>query len=316
MRVLVTGGAGFVGSCLAATLLKRGDQVCAVDNFNDYYSPAQKRNNVAGLLPLKNFRLVEGDFTSQETVKKIFADFQPEVIAHMGAMANVRYSVKNPQIFMDVNITGTVNLLEEAVKYKVKNFVFASTSSVYGQTTKVPFVVGDLTDSPLAPYPASKKAGELLGHAYQNMHGLNFTALRFFNVYGPNGRPDMMPFLVAQALLEDKEITLFDKGELLRDWTYIDDIVAGVIASIDKPLPYEIFNIGRGEPSSMVKFIEIMEELSGKKLRIKHAPAPASEPKITFAEITKTKEILNYNPRTSLAEGLRVFWDWYVSKSV
>jgi UDP-glucuronate 4-epimerase len=311
MKVLVTGGAGFVGSCLSAALLKRGDEVCALDNFNDYYSPEQKRNNVAALNSHKNFKLVEGDFTSLETVRNVFSAFKPDVVAHMGAMANVRYSVKNPQIFMDVNITGTVNLLEESVRAGVKNFIFASTSSVYGQTEKVPFVVGDNTDYPLAPYPASKKAGELLGHAYSNMHGLNFTALRFFNVYGPQGRPDMMPFIVAKSLIQNDEITLFDQGELQRDWTFIDDIVAGVIASIDKPFPYQIFNLGKGEPSSMVRFIDIMQEISGKKLRIKQAPAPASEPKITYANIDKTREFLGYQPRTSLPEGLQAFWDWY-----
>ena len=311
MKILVTGGAGFVGSCLSEKLLERGDEVIALDNFNDYYSPERKRENVKPLLDNDRFTLIEGDFRDIDLLENLFKSHQPQRIAHMGAMANVRHSVKHPHLFNDVNVTGTGNLLELSTQHEVDNFVFASTSSIYGQRKEVPFIETDRTDGPLAPYPATKKMGELLGHAYQNMHGLNFTALRFFNVYGPKGRPDMMPYKVFQFLTEGTEITLFDAGELSRDWTYIDDVLSGVISAIDNPDPYEIVNIGRGEPFPMTEFIKITEEISGTKGNIKNVPAPLSEPKITYANVDKAKKIYGYNPQTSLHEGLASLWTWY-----
>ena len=311
MKILVTGGAGFVGSSLSEKLLARGDEVIALDNFNDYYSPERKRANVKPFLDNDRFTLIEGDFRDRELVEKLFKDQQPQRIAHMGAMAQVRHSVKHPHIFNEVNVTGTGNLLEFAAQSGVENFILASTSSIYGQRKEVPFLETDSTDGPLAPYPATKKMGELLGHAYQNMHALNFTALRFFNVYGPKGRPDMMPYMVFKFLTEDSEITLFDAGELSRDWTYIDDVVSGVISAIDNPHPYEIVNIGRGEPFPMTEFVKITEEISGIKGNIKNVPAPLSEPKITYANVDKAKKMYGYNPQTSLPEGLANLWTWY-----
>ena len=310
-KILVTGGAGFVGSSLCKKLLDRGDLVIALDNFHNYYSPEQKRKNISSFLDNKNFHLIEGDFRSKELLEDLFIKHKPDTIAHLGAMANVRYSVDHPGLFVDVNVLGTNNLLELSVKYLVENFVFASTSSIYGQRTDVPFFENDISDHPLAPYPASKKSGELFGYAYHNMHQLNFTALRFFNVYGPRGRPDMMPFIVAKSLYEGREITLFDEGKLERDWTYIDDVVNGVILALDKQLGYEIINIGRGEPSSMQKFMEIMQEHTDIQAKIINTEAPLSEPKITYADIRKAKNLLGYNPQTSLKEGLGNFLEWY-----
>ncbi|MCB0317808.1 MAG: NAD-dependent epimerase/dehydratase family protein [Bdellovibrionales bacterium] len=311
MKILVTGGAGFVGSCLSEQLLNRGNEVVALDNFNDYYSPERKRKNIEPLLDNDKFTLIEGDFRDQVVLNDLFNKFAPEAIAHMGAMANVRHSVKHPHLFNDVNVIGTGNLLELAAKTNVNNFVFASTSSIYGQRKEVPFIETDRTDGPLAPYPATKKMGELLGHAYQNMHGLNFTALRFFNVYGPKGRPDMMPYKVFELLTNNEEITLFDAGELSRDWTYIDDVVSGVISAIEKPHPYEIINIGRGEPFPMTEFINIAESIAGIKANIRNAPAPLSEPKITYANVDKAKKLYGYNPQTSLQVGLSNLWEWF-----
>jgi UDP-glucuronate 4-epimerase len=194
MSIFITGAAGFIGSTLAETLLARGEQIIGFDNFNDYYDPARKRANVAPLLENPNFTLYEADVRERDVVEEIFNRHKPEQVAHIGAMASVRYSVKYPHIYMDVNVAGTNNLLSAACQNGVNNFVFASTSSIYGQTDKIPFVETDQADRPLAVYPATKKSGEVLGHAYHNMHGLNFTALRFFNVYGPKGRPDMMPY--------------------------------------------------------------------------------------------------------------------------
>ena len=314
MAILVTGAAGFVGSTLCDTLLSRGDQVVGLDNFNDYYSPARKRANVAPLLKRDGFTLIEGDFRDTTLLDNLFASHKIARVAHLGAMGSVRYSVKNPAIYVDVNMVGTANLLERAHGAAVENVVFASTSSVYGQTDKIPFVETDPTDSPLAMYPASKKAGEVMGHAWHNMQGMNFTALRFFNVYGPKGRPDMMPWIVLESLLHDREITLFDNGDMRRDWTYISDIIAGVVAAIDKPLGYEVINIGRGQPILMTEFLDIMEELTGRKPRIKAVPAPASEPKVTFANVDKARRLLGYDPRTTVREGLSNFVAWYMKE--
>ena len=313
MNILVTGAAGFVGSTLCEQLIARGDTVVALDNMNDYYSPERKQANIAPMLDNPRFHFVQGDFRDRPLLESVFAGHPIDVVAHLGAMGSVRFSVKNPALYVDVNITGTANLLEFAWRAGVGRFVFASTSSVYGQTTEIPFVETARTDGPLAMYPASKKSAEVMGHAYHNMHGMHFTGLRFFNVYGPKGRPDMMPWIVLESLLHDREITLFDGGDMRRDWTYVDDIVSGVVAAIDRPLGYSLMNIGRGEPISMTEFIAIMEELTGKKARIKVTPAPASEPKVTFANVDKARELLGYNPQTPVREGLRRFVEWYTA---
>lgn len=310
MKILVTGAAGFIGSTLSEALLARGDEVVGLDNFNDYYSPARKRANVAPLLALPRFRLIEGDFADAAVAGEAVA-WKPDAVAHIGAMGSVRYSVKNPALFVQANIVGTANLLEAARGAGVPHFVFASTSSVYGQTDKIPFVETDPTDRPLAPYPASKKAGEVMGHAYHNMHGMSFTALRFFNVYGPKGRPDMMPYIVTDSLVRGKEITLFDAGAMRRDWTFVGDILKGVIAAIDTPLGFEVINLGRGEPIDMNEFVRIAEEITAKKAIIRVAPAPASEPKVTFANVEKARRLLGYAPGVSVREGLTRFWEWY-----
>lgn len=310
MRVFVTGVAGFVGSTLAEKLLARGDRVLGIDNFNDYYSPERKRKNIEPLLAHKNFRLKEGDFSTDEGLASC-ADTPCDCIAHMGAMANLRYSVLHPELFTQVNMVGTSKLLELARKSKIPHFVFASTSSVYGQRDQVPFVESDNTDHPLAPYPATKKAGELLGHAYHHMFGMSFTALRFFNVYGPKGRPDMMPYKATQYILEGRELEVYGDGSLLRDWTYVDDVVDGVIRAIDKPLGYEIVNLGRGEPLSLGDMLATIERVVGRQARRKVVPVPKSEAPRTFASIEKTESLLGYAPKISFEDGFDRFWKWY-----
>ena len=316
MKILVTGAAGFIGSWVAETLLGRGDEVIGVDNFSDNYSPARKRRNVALLESLSRFTFKELDFRSREAVDALFEKHHPDRVVHLGALGNVRYSVVNPYVYIDTNIVGTVNILEAARRVGVQQFVFASTSSVYGRREEVPFVETDTTDRPLAPYPATKKSGELLCHAFHNMHGLNVTALRFFNVYGPKGRPDMMPYIVLKKMLHGEEITLFDGGRLSRDWTFIEDIVSGVVAALDRPMGYEIFNLGRGEPVMMTEFIQIAEALLGRRAKIKDAPAPASEPLITFANVEKAGRLLGYRPKTSLREGMARFLEWFKAEAL
>tara|TARA_R110002111_G_scaffold104377_1_gene161949 strand:- start:234 stop:1190 length:957 start_codon:yes stop_codon:yes gene_type:complete len=309
--VLITGAAGLIGSHLCQVRLAMGDQVIGIDNFNDYYSPEQKRANVAEFVDHENFTLCEIDIRDQDTVNQIFATQKPKAVAHLAAMANVRYSIGRTPLYSDVNITGSVNLLEAAHQNGTEVFTFASTSSIYGKTQNLPFIETDACNLPLSAYPASKKAIELMGYTYHNLHGMNFTAMRFFSVYGPRARPDMMPFMVTDRIARGDTITLFDAGDMKRDWTFVDDIVSGVSAAMDTPLGYEIINIGRGEPVLMKDFVTIVEELVGKKAILDTPPAPASEPKITFANVDKARKLLGYEPKTSINDGLAKLWAWY-----
>jgi UDP-glucuronate 4-epimerase len=310
VKVLVTGGAGFIGSHVVDALLSRGDQVVAVDNFNDYYDPARKRANVAHLADHPRLRMVEADIRDTDAMARIFNDGL-DALVHLAAMANVRYSIGRAPLYYDVNVRGTLGLLELLVAHGVNHIVFASTSSVYGHTQQLPFIETDPCNHPLAPYPATKKACELLGYTYHNLHGLNFTVLRFFSVYGPRGRPDMMPYMVMDRIVRDANIKLFNAGRMQRDWTYIDDIVAGVVAAVDRPLGYEIINLGRGEPVWMDAFVHLVEELVGKKAHLTTPPAPPGEPLLTFANIDKARRLLNYEPTVSVAEGMARLWQWY-----
>lgn len=311
LTILVTGAAGFIGSNLTEQLLQRGEIVVAIDNFNDYYNPAFKRANIATFQQHPNLIFYELDFCNEKQVEQVFAEHKPRAVAHMGAYGGVRYSIGRAKLYTQVNTVGTVNLLEAAHRTDVEIFVFASTSSIYGMTTQLPFIESDPCNEPLAPYPASKKACEVIGYTYHNLHKMNFTALRFFSVYGPRGRPDMMPFMVINRIVKDKEITLYNAGQMKRDWTYVEDIVAGIIAALERPLGYKIINLGRGEPVLMAEFVEIVEELVGKKAILSTPPAPPSEPEITFANIDKARQLLDYHPQTPVVAGLTKMWAWY-----
>jgi UDP-glucuronate 4-epimerase len=311
LTILVTGAAGFIGSTLAETLLQRGEQVVGLDNFNDSYNPARKRANIAAFKNHPNLHFYEQDFCDAQAVQQIFAAHTPRAVAHLGAYGSVRYSIGRASLYTQVNIVGTVNVLEAARLIGAEIFVFASTSSVYGHTDQIPFIETDSCNRPLAPYPASKKACEVMGYTYYNLHNLNFTALRFFNVYGPKGRPDMMPFMVTDRIVKGQEIALFDGGQMKRDWTYIGDIVNGIIAALERPLGYEIINLGRGMPVLMTDFVQIIEGLTGKTAKLTTPPAPSSEPKITCANIDKARQLLDYNPQTPVTAGLAILWEWY-----
>ncbi len=311
MKILVTGGAGFIGSHVTEALLARGDEVVCFDNFSDYYSPARKRKNVAPFLTNPSYRLYEQDIRDLERMESIFAPEGIEKIVHMAALVGVRHSVENPLDYPSVNERGTLYLLELTRRYGVRNFVFASSSSVYGANKKTPFSEIDPTDRPLAPYPASKKASEVLIHAYHHAYGLRCTSLRLFSVYGPRGRPDMAPYLFTQRISEGKKITLFDEGRPQRDWTYIDDIVQGVLAALDADLEYEVINLGYSKPVPLREFVTIIEELVGRKATIVSRPLPSSELFITHADISKARRLLGYEPKSSLEEGLPRFVDWF-----
>lgn len=320
MRILVTGAAGFVGSRLTKVLLDRGDSVVGIDNLNEYYPLEHKQRHLADIQSHPRFRFVKADLREPRELATVFADAPFDAVAHLAAMAAVRYSVEHPLIYGQVNVQGTMNLLESsrppgnldsAKAGKWPKFVIASTGSVYGADTPVPFRESSPADRPLAPYPASKRSMELMCHAYHHLWRMPILLLRFFNVYGPHGRPDMMPWQWAKQIQAGQELTLYDNGRLKRDWTYIDDIVAGFVAALDADVPrYEIINLGCSNPVDNLTFVRVLEELLGKKARIKDVPAPASEPKITYADINKAATLLHYAPKVGVREGLRRFLDW------
>src|SRR6266496_260653 len=281
MRYLVTGGAGFIGSHLADTLLARGDEVICVDNFNDYYSPERKRRNVADALTRSGYTLLEADFRDVDAMEQVFATYRPAKIAHLGAMAGPRPSVERPLLYEEVNVRGTVNLLDLARRYDLQGFVLASTSSVYGQAP-TPWSEDLATDRPLSPYAATKKAAEVLAYTFHNLYQMPTRVVRFFTVYGPRGRPDMTPYLFVDAMVKGTPITLFNGGVgVYRDWTYVDDIIAGVVAALDSDLPFEVFNLGNSSPVQLCDFIELLERITDLKAIVDAKPLPAADPPIT-----------------------------------
>jgi len=310
MVYLVTGGAGFIGSHVAEELLARGDTVVILDNFNDYYDPKIKHNNIKRIQH-DNLTVIEGDIRDTELVNQLFAEHGITHVAHMAARANVRASMEQTSLYMDVNLTGSMNILEASKQNHVKQLVLASTSSVYGKTESLPFVESDTADRPLASYPASKRAVEILAHTYHHLNQMDVTVLRFFNVYGPAGRPDMMPMLLMHATQSGEQMTLFNGGDISRDWTYIDDTVDGVVAALDTPLGYEVINLGVGNPIKLTDFVEIIEEVSGKEINKTSVETPPSDPPITFCNNQKARDLLGFAPGVTVNEGLYKTWQWF-----
>ncbi|CAF1059982.1 unnamed protein product [Rotaria sp. Silwood1] len=317
---LVTGGAGFIGSHLIDRLLELNlGHVILLDNFNDYYSPVIKQRNVTLLKTRYSTRLLDGSFiiirgniNDEELLKMIFNKYKITHIAHLAALAGVRSSTTQTGKYMETNYMGTQILLDLAVSHKITQFVFASTSSVYGQTDKLPFVETDSCAQPLSPYAATKRAAEILAHVYYNIHGLNVTILRLFNVYGPRGRPDMMPFKLMRGCIDPTcVIDVFDDGEIKRDWTYIDDVIDAFINALEHQYGYEIINIGCGNPIKLSTFIEHIEHLSGKQISKQSMKSHKTEPSITYCDNSKARKLLNFIPKTSIYEGLEKTWNWF-----
>jgi len=311
LKILVTGCAGFIGSHVAEALLLRGDTVIGIDNINDYYDPAKKEKNLEILKKHKKFVFYKEDIRNYDNLKRIFIRENPDKVVHLAARAGVRASIQNPLLYQEVNIRGTLNLLELAKNSKAKSFVFASSSSVYGNQEKTPFSEDDDVSTPISPYAATKRAGELLCYTYHHIYNTSITCLRFFTVYGPRGRPDMAPYKFTKLIIEGKPVPRYGDGTTKRDYTYITDIVKGVIAAIDKELSFEIINLGNNKPVMLNDFIRVIEEATHRKAIIKEMPMQPGDVNITYADIRKAQRLLGYQPETSIEEGMKKFVEWY-----
>jgi UDP-glucuronate 4-epimerase len=311
MNILVTGAAGFIGSHVAEALLARGDRVVGLDNFNDYYDPERKWANVEMSLSQPSYHLIEGDVRDGPLLAGLFERESFDTVCHIAAMAGVRTSIQQPARYESVNVGGTLNLLEQARRHGVKTFVFASSSSVYGANNPVPFREDAVVTRPISPYAATKVAKEVLAYTYHHLYGLHCTGLRFFTVYGPRGRPDMAPYLFTRWIAEGHPLRQFGDGSSRRDYTYIEDIISGVVAALDASLPYELINLGRGETISLSDFIQLVEEVVGRRAIIVQEPPKPGDMPITYADITKARRVLGYNPTVSVREGMVRFWAWY-----
>ncbi len=309
--ILVTGGAGFIGSHLVDKLLEIGHKVVSVDDFNSYYNPEFKEENISGHIDKENFMLYRCDIIDFEALDTVFKKEKIDKIVHLAARAGVRASIQDPLLYEKVDIGGTANLLELARKHNIKDFIFASSSSVYGNQKNTPFSENSSADRPISPYGAAKRSTELLAYAYHHLFKINCTGLRFFTVYGERGRPDMAPYLFTEFILKGREIQKFGDGTTKRDYTYIDDIISGILACLDKNFGYEIINLGNNRPISLNDFIKTIEEIIGIKAKITTHSERPGDVKITYADISKAKKLLDWEPRVSLKSGMKNFIAWF-----
>lgn len=329
MKVLLTGAAGFIGMHVAKILLERGDDVVGLDNLTDYYDPQLKLARLAQLQPYKNFRFVNGDIANREIVEALFAEVKPARVINLAAQPGVRYSLKNPHVYIQTNMVGFCNILEGCRHHNVEHLVYASSSSVYGANSNMPFSVQHNVDHPVSLYAASKKANELMAHSYSHLYGLPTTGLRYFTVYGPWGRPDMSPWLFTSAILEGRPIDVFNHGKMMRDFTYIDDIAEGTVRVLDRiaapnpnysnlqpdaastTAPYRIYNIGNHSPVELMTFIEIIESALGMQAKKNFLPMQDGDVLATYADVEELKRDVGYEPATPLEYGLGKWVEWY-----
>ncbi|HBG28789.1 MAG: epimerase [Planctomycetes bacterium GWF2_41_51] len=309
-KVLVTGAAGFIGSHLCERLVAEGDILTGLDNFDIFYDRKTKESNIKSLLKSDKFELVEGDIRNADCVRSVCKS-GIDVIVHLAAKAGVRPSIEDPCGYADVNINGTLVMLEAAKKFNIKKFIFASSSSVYGNNKKVPFSETDNVDNPISPYAATKKAGELICYTYHKLYNFDINCLRFFTVYGPRQRPDLAIHKFAKLIDSGKPIPMYGDGSMMRDFTFIDDIVDGIIAAIDRCKGYEIFNLGESQPVRLVDLIKEIEKAFGKKAVVERLPLQPGDVEKTFADVSKAGRMLEYNPRTEITTGLKIFADWF-----
>ena len=329
MKLIVTGSAGFIGSSLCLKLLEREDDVIGIDNHNDYYDPQIKEARLARLLKKKNYKHYKIDLSDQKSLENVFKEHKPQRVVNLAAQAGVRYSMENPLAYINSNIVGFAHILENCRYYKVEHLVYASSSSVYGSNAKMPFSEHDSVNHPLSVYAASKKSNELMAHTYSHLYQLPTTGLRFFTVYGPWGRPDMALFKFTKAILEDLPIEVFNHGKHTRDFTYIDDIVEGIVQTLDNPAtcnlswdsnkpdpatskaPWSIYNIGNNKPVQLMDYIDALEKALGKKAKINFLPLQPGDVPDTYASTDNLKKKFNYQPSTSVIDGISQFVKWY-----
>lgn len=309
--ILVTGGAGFIGSHLVDRLLGAGESVCVLDNFNPFYDPAVKRSNIEAHLEHENYQLIEADIRDKTAVEACFERCSIQEVIHLAAMAGVRPSIEDPSLYQEVNLIGTMNLLEAMRARSIKKLIFASSSSVYGNNEKVPFAESDPVDHPISPYASTKKSGELMVYTYHHLYDIDSVCLRFFTVYGPRQRPEMAIHLFTRKIFQGEEILVFGDGSSRRDYTYIDDIVDGILACRSQKFGYEALNLGRSDTVHLAGLIEKIEKQSGRKARIQRLPIQAGDVRQTFADISKARRLINFEPKVSLDAGLQRFIEWY-----
>lgn len=314
-HVLVTGGAGFIGSHLTKRLLGRGDRVTNLDDFNDFYDPALKWANIKPFVGQDAYTLVQGDIRDRDTVKKLYRDGKFDAVVHLAARAGVRPSLAEPVLYEETNCIGSLNLLESSRRYGPEKFIFGSSSSVYGINQKVPFAEDDEVNQPISPYATTKRAGELLCFNYHHLYGLRTSCLRFFTVYGPAQRPEMAIHKFTDLLARGEPVTMYGDGNSRRDYTYIDDIIDGVVASLDLALPFEILNLGGAETTSLSDLIQWIAEELAVEPRIEYLPDQPGDVPITYADVSKAQSLLGYSPKVSIREGIRRFVAWYRESS-
>lgn len=314
-KYLVTGAAGFIGMYTAIRLLEQGFEVVGLDNLNDYYEPELKQYRLAKLVPYANFRFVEMDLADREGMAALFKAEQFTRVIHLAAQAGVRYSIENPFAYVDSNLVGMMTILEGCRHNGVEHLVYASSSSVYGMNAKIPFSEDDQVDQPVSLYAATKKSNELMAHSYAKLYKVPVTGLRFFTVYGPAGRPDMAPWLFTEAIMNDQPIKVFNHGKMLRDFTYVDDIVEGVIRIQNQPsageIPYKLFNIGNNEPIELSRFIAAIETATGKQAQKIMLDMQPGDVERTYADTARLEAAVGYKPQTEIEDGIAKFVEWY-----
>jgi UDP-glucuronate 4-epimerase len=314
MRILLTGGAGFIGSHLAERLLEQGETLVILDNFNSFYDPEIKLRNVQGIKEKGECTLYQEDLLNSRVLREIFEKHQPEAVIHLAAYAGVRPSLENPSLYCEVNVTGTSRLLEISKDHQVANFIFGSSSSVYGINSRLPFHEDDPIQHPISPYAATKRAGELLCFVYYQNYGLPVNCLRFFTVYGPRQRPEMAIHKFTRQIQREEEISVYHEGKSERDYTYVDDIVQGILAVLEKPSGFELFNLGNSRTVVLLELVRLIERALKKKAKISLLPAQPGDVPVTYADISRAKEKLGYSPSTPIEEGVTRFVDWYLKE--
>jgi UDP-glucuronate 4-epimerase len=312
-RILVTGAAGFIGYHLCQSLLKDGFIVYGVDNINSYYDPALKQARLRKLQSHPNFSFKKLDISISAELNKAFEDFKPQKVVNLAAQAGVRYSLENPQAYIESNIVGFMNILECCRHHDVEGLIYASSSSVYGGNEKIPFSVDDRVDRPISIYAATKKSNELMAHSYSHLFDLHTTGLRFFTVYGPWGRPDMAMYIFADKIFKGEPISVFNHGKMERDFTYIDDIITGTRAAIEKNYPCEVFNLGNNNSEDLMEMVGLIESEIGKKAEIQFKGMQPGDVKRTFADIKHSQEKLSYSPTTKIVDGIPKFIEWFLA---